>query len=150
MALERKPLGDYIMSRIIKEVVASFPAYDVIKPRKCSLTGLPVFKDNDVVAVSGSRNYKMLTFGSVISYAIENNDDPIESYNDAVERGHDLHWLNKNCVSITSNNEAKETYLELNIGDEILFQGIVFRIDTYWDKSPKLVKVGTKEGYTLI
>jgi hypothetical protein len=49
-----------------------------------------VFKDNDVVAVSGSRNYKMLTFGSVISYAIENNDDPIESYNDAVERGHDF------------------------------------------------------------
>jgi len=138
------------MSRYIKEVVASFPAYDVIKPRKCSLTGLPVFKANDVVAVSGSRNYKMYTFGSVVSYAIANNDDPIESYNSSVACGHDLYWLNKNCVSITSNNEAKETYLELNIGDEILFEGIVFRIDANWDKSPKLVPISSKDEYVLI
>ena len=137
------------MSRYIPEIVDSYPAYDIIKPRKCTLTNLPVFKDNDVVGLKkesrlNSFYYSMFTFGSVVSYAIENNSDPIESYNDAIDRGHDLHWLNSNCVSITSNDEAKETYYEININDEILFEGIVFRVEKDWNNNLKLVKVTTK------
>jgi len=136
------------MSRYIPEIVDSYPAYDIIKPRKCTLTNLPVFKYNDVVGLKKeSRLYSfssMFTFGSVVSYAIKNNSDPIESYNDAIDRGHDLHWLNSNCVSITSNDEAKETYYEININDEILFEGIVFRVEKDWNNNLKLVKVTTK------
>jgi hypothetical protein len=131
--------------RYVPEVVASFPAYDVIKPRICTLTDLPVFKDGDVVALEKPRFYRMFTFGSVVSFSINSNDDPIKSYNDAVERGHDLHWLNSNCVSISSNSVAKETYYEIKIDDEILFEGIVFKVAKDWNDNLKLVKVSTKD-----
>lgn len=130
--------------RYVPEVVASFPAYDIIKPRVCSLTNLPVFSAGDVVGLKKPRFYKMFTFGSVASFAIERNSCPIESYADAVERGHKTHWLNANCVSITAEPRAKETYYEINYGDEILFEGIVFRVEKDWNDNLKLVKVTTK------
>lgn len=132
--------------RYVPEVVASYPAYDLIKPRYCSLTNYPVFKDNDTIAVKlkGKRIESIFTFGSVISYALENNSDPLEAYNDAVERGHKTHWLNANCVTLTAGKREKETHYYLELGDEVLFEGIIFRIEEDWNNNLKLVKVSTK------
>ncbi|MDX1532627.1 MAG: hypothetical protein R3230_00305 [Nitrosopumilaceae archaeon] len=132
--------------RYVPEVVASYPAYDVIKPRKCTLTDYPVFKANDTVAVKlkGKRIESIFTFGSVVSYALENNSDPIESYNNALDHGHPLHWLIPNAVMITAQEREKETHYYLELGDEVLFEGIIFRIEEDWNNNLKLVKVCTK------
>lgn len=129
--------------RYEKTVVASYPAYDVILPRKDSLTDYPVFKAGAEIAVmfSGRRNYKMFTFGSAVSYALENNDDPINSYNECIERGHKTHWLNGNCVTVSNMKEAKKEYYLVELGDEILFEGIVFRVDKASNDNLELVKV---------
>ncbi len=131
--------------RNVSKVVASFPAYDIVAPKVCSLTNLPVFKANETVALKGARVYSIFTFGSVASFAMEMNDCPIESYQDAVEKGHKTHWLNANAVTISADRQAKETHYEINVGDEILFEGLVFRVEKDWNNNLKLVKIETKD-----
>jgi hypothetical protein len=132
--------------RYVKEVVKSYPAYDFIKPRRCMFTDYPEFKADDTVAVmlKRGRTESIFTFGSVVSYALESKRDPIADYNDAVERGHKTHWLNANAVTITAGRTEKEEHYYLELGDEILFEGIVFRIEEDWNNNLKLVKVKTK------
>lgn len=127
------------------KVVASFPAYDVITCPPCSLTNLPVFKAGYRVALKTARAYKIFTFGSVSSFALENNDCPIESYKNAVDKGHKTHWLNANAVTLSANNQEKEIYREINIGDEILFEGIVFSVEKDWNDNLKLVRIESKK-----
>ena len=129
----------------VSKVVASFPAYDVVTPKVCSLTNLPVFKAGETVALQGTRVYGIFTFGSVASFALEMNDCPIESYQDAVEKGHKTHWLNANAVTISADRQAKETHYEINVGDEILFEGIVFKVEKDWNRNLKLIKVESKK-----
>lgn len=131
--------------RYTKTVVASYPAYDVILPRKATLFDYPEFKAGAEIAVmfSGGRNYKMFTIGSVVSYALESTEDPIEAYKECIARGDEAYWLNANCVSITSNNEAKKEYFLVEIGEEILFEGIIFRVEPASNNNLSLVKVGS-------
>lgn len=132
--------------RYEKTVVDSYPAYDVILPRKCTMTDYPVFKDGDEIAVwFGGRSYKIFTFGSVASYALEYNDDPIEAYSDAVEKGHSTHWLNANCIVLSSNKEAKKEYYLVKLGDKVLFEGVVFLVDEVFNNNLELVKIGSKK-----
>lgn len=127
--------------------VASFPAYDVIKPHVCSLTNIPMFNADDVVGVLAPRGYyKQYSFGSAVSYALKNGDDPIASYNREAERNHPTHWLNQCAVSLSSSKQEKKTIYEINVGDEILFEGVVFRVDTAPNDNLKLVKVSTKDA----
>lgn len=134
------------MSRYVPEVVASFPAYDVLKPRVCTLTNLPLFNADDVVGVLAPRGYyKQYSFGSAVSYALKNGDDPIASYAQEVARNHPTHWLNQCAVSLSSSKQEKKTIYEINVGDEILFEGVVFRVDTAPNDNLKLVEVSTKD-----
>ncbi len=130
--------------RNVSKVVASFPAYDIVAPKVCSLTNLPVFKADETVALKGPRVYSIFTFGSVASFAMEMNDCPIESYQRALEKGHKTHWLNANAVTLSAGKRDKETHYEINVGDEILFEGFVFRVEKDWNNNLKLVKVETK------
>lgn len=132
--------------RYVPEVVASYPAYDIIKPRVCQFTNLPVFKSHDVVALKKPRFYKMFTFGSVASFALENGDDPLESYEESKAKGHALYWLNANCVAITAHDEPKETYYEVNYGDEVLFEGKIFTVEKDFNDNLKLVDTGKRKS----
>lgn len=127
--------------------VASFPAYDVIKPHVCSLTNIPMFNAGDVVGVRAPRGYyKQYSFGSAVSYALKNGDDPIASYNREVERNNPTHWLNQCAVSLSSSKQEKKTIYEIDVYDVILFEGIVFRIDSAPNDNLKLVEISTKDA----
>lgn len=129
------------------EIVASYPAYDFVKPNVDSLTNLPLIKAYDTVAVMLKRGRieKIFTFCSVVSSALKSGDDPIAEYNRAVGFGHDLHFAFPNAVVISANEMKKETHYYLELGDKVLFEGIVFRIEEDWNNNLKLVKVATKD-----
>jgi hypothetical protein len=126
-------------------VVASYPGYTIVKPRICGLTNLPVFKNDDTVALKRTRSYKIFTFGSVASFALESGDCPFNSYKMAVERGHKLHWLNANAVVISNMKSATPVHYEIKIGDKILFEGVIFMVEKDWNDNLKLVEVGSKQ-----
>lgn len=132
------------MSRIETVVVDSFPAYDVIKPHTLSPFDLPVFKADDTVGVKAPRGYyKQYSFGSAASYALKNYECPIESYNQTVERNQETHWLNQCAVSLSASKQEKKTIYEINVNDEIIFEGVVFQVKTAPNDNLKLVKIDT-------
>ena len=125
----------------IPVLVANFPAYMIVEKQKLESESHVVFKAGDVVALEGKRAYKMYTFGSVESYALKYDKCPTVSYNEAVARGHETHWLNANAVSITSEKREQKIYEEIKVDDEIMFEGVVFVVKSAPNNNLELVRV---------
>ena len=113
-------------------VIDTFPAYDILKNERLHWQSKrPIIKHGDQIAFQfESRRYgpmwKMFTVGSAASYALENDECPIESYNRELSRGYKTHWVNANAVSITAEKREKEFYYGFEFGDQIHFEGRVF------------------------
>ena len=110
-------------------VVKSFPAYNIAE-REDDSNGHINFTANEVVGIECNGFYRQYTFGSAVSYALKNNQDPIRSYERCVELGHQTHWLNQNSVSITSHPRDKWTVVKISVGQKVKFEGKVFEINT--------------------
>lgn len=123
-------------------LIASFPGYDIVSPQMkdypiygkvARQMAIPV-KAGDVVAIEfksmrGDTLYDMFTFGSVVSYSEKSDECPIRAVERATERGHELHWMNRNSVCISdSKTEAKPTYTGVIWGNVVRFEGRFFTI----------------------
>ncbi len=137
---------------------ASFPAYDVFT-RAASMvveienaeTGEVV--DTEVIEVTASDvlglraprgYYREYQPGSVVSYSLQYNDDPIAAVEDAKKRGHALQWINGCAVAITAHEQAKRRLVKVEIGMVIRFEGIFSRIEKAPNDNLKLVPVKRK------
>jgi hypothetical protein len=116
--------------------VYSCPAYDVVE-----MEGYFVAGDEVSVSLPGKRSRSSFTFGSVMSYALKTNRDPIEAYERDKARGHHLYWLTPHCVSITSHQRERKVYRNLEVGRVIQFEGKNFRVDVARNDNLKLVEV---------
>lgn len=118
--------------------VDSFPAYKVvrrelttaayIKGKRVDISFTEI-QAGDKLGVKTNRGYYNEYYpGSVVSYALENGEDPIEAIETAKSRGHELHWINACAVSITSHSRPQETLILVEPGMVVRFEGKLFTI----------------------
>ena len=149
----------------MNQIIDTCPAYDVIAaPNKIDICEMEIaidmFKAGDTIAIAfESRNHgtlrRMYKFGSVVSYAAEYNECPIQSVEDTKRNmiespyaGHKLHWLNQQSVMITSEKRARRTYFNADFGDVVFFEGRNFRITKTSNNNADLVEVYAEESET--
>lgn len=125
-----------------KEVIAQYPAYDVITLEPAS-NGFINLKDGDKL-ISGSRHTNKFMIGSVVASALKNGRDPIADYNRAVENGHATHFIFGLGSCITAHKRDKETYIYVDFGQHINFEGKVFEIAPAPNQNLRLIEVGER------
>ncbi|PYJ10797.1 MAG: hypothetical protein DMF06_05170 [Verrucomicrobia bacterium] len=121
-------------------VLHDFPAYDVVEPIASAFRGMPVLTAGDELALADSpmQHYKI---SSVASYALQNNDCPIEAVERAKANGHDLHFVFALGTVLTSHKRAKGRYIGIECGREYWFEGKVIRFEPAPNRNLKLVIV---------
>lgn len=135
---------------ISDEVIQDHPAYSIHKPvptRHFDLDRevVKIYAD-DIIGLpfDSTRHgtmYHWFRVGSVVSYALAYCEDPIATYARAKEKGHNLHWLNAMAVSITNQRRAKERRVGMSWGDEVAFEGRLFRIEKAPNQNARLVDI---------
>jgi hypothetical protein len=78
---------------------------------------------------------------SVASYAIANNDCPIKAIERAKKNGHELQFIIPLCSVITSHQRPRETYIEIEYGMVVRFEGLVATIEKDHNDNLKFVPV---------
>lgn len=132
------------MTFIAQTIVSIFPAYTVI--RASSNDGITNINTQDRYVLGRETRshglvYSQYSAGTAASYAIKNNECPIESYNDAVKRGHSTHWISGLGSSISSHKrESYDVYL-LEVGMVVRLEGRLFTIATAPNNNLQLVPV---------
>lgn len=104
------------------------------------------FKAGDVFAVAYTSTrygtmHRFYTFGSVVSYALQNNECPIKSFENAKVNGHETHWANQNATALTAHKQAHRTHVALKVGDVVKFEGREFSIENAPNHNIKLREV---------
>lgn len=69
------------------------------------------------------------TVGTVISYALDNGDDPIAAVRMAVSHGYELAWINQNGGCITSHERPIENCIVIRPGDTIRLEGRCYTVE---------------------
>lgn len=132
------------------ELIQSHPAYDIYaaKPHLHYGTKLtvPIFSAGDEIGLpfetaKYGTMYKFFQFGSVVSFALENYSEPLNAYQQAVERGHKTHWLITLATSISNPPPPKVDKLACNWGDIVMFEGRAFSIKKTSNGNAELVTV---------
>lgn len=113
------------------EILQDYPAYSIHKAPAHCLCDVPVIRAGEPIMVNIPGRFggwKKFAPGSVVSYALQYDDDPIACYERSKELGHKLKWLNACAVSITKEARAKEAYFGFEIGDIVSFEGEKFEL----------------------
>jgi hypothetical protein len=108
------------------KVVYECPAYDIIDRE----VEVPTVKATGRYAVLGCGDDHILaTAGSVVSYALENGQDPIALLDREREHGYPTHWMTVERLSLTSHKQARRQYEALHVGQTIKFEGLSFKLE---------------------
>ena len=109
-------------------LVESFPAYDIYQRDTYDGKFINVTVD-DVLGLKHPRGfYHTFYCGSVISYALSNNDDPIAYYETAKARGEQMYWINARGAMLTAHKRDPEKVIAIEVGTLIKFEGVLFEI----------------------
>ena len=127
----------------MRQVLASYPAFDVVKP----YTALE-FNGEEILNVDDNSEIYMLDLqakfklSSVMSYAIQYNECPIEAYQRAVEKGHNVYYMVALGATISNRKEEKRKLVGLEIGQKIQYMGKIFELKKAPNKNVNLVEIG--------
>ena len=128
--------------------IESYPGYDVVVPKKQDFDGVSGFKvfhgAKLACAWPSIRNpstmiYSLYQVGSVIGYAMEHDDDIEKALKLAEERDHEKHYIFNLGSTISNMRTEKKIYVKVEEGDNIRFEGKMFRVEKTWNKNLKLV-----------
>lgn len=98
--------------------------------------------DGDILGLDSKKGfYREYTPGSVVSYALQYNEDPYYAVERAIENGHKLHWINANGASITSHKQAQRTLIKVELGMVVRFQGLIATIEADHNDNLKFVPI---------
>ena len=110
-------------------LVETFPAYVVFR-READSNGFVNITSSELLGLKHPRGfYDRFRPGSVVGYALEYNECPIEAVAQANERGHALHWINKCATALTSHKQDVEVLVEVTVGMPVRFEGKLFTIE---------------------
>lgn len=121
------------------------PGYDQVVLDVDSRNGLINLKYGDLIQRDG--RLTCYRIASVIGYALDSGDDPIEAYERSKERGEELHWANQCGTMIAANSRKGADRIQVKTGQLVNYEGLVFRIDPAPNDNVRLVEVG-KVKYT--
>jgi len=121
-----------------KTVIASYPAYNVVTLDEIE-PGFINLKSGDKII--SPNHLSKFQINSVVSYALQYNEDPIKSYNDAIERGHETHYIIALGSSLTARKFAKKIYIEVAVGQKIIFEGKKFEVIAANNDNRKLKEI---------
>ena len=109
-------------------LIESFPAYDVFV-RDEDRGFINITSADRLGLNSGKGFYKEFSPGSVVSYALDYNECPMEAVARATERKHPLHWINACGTALTSHKQAKRNLVAVFYGMRVRFEGKLFTIE---------------------
>ena len=120
-------------------LIESSPAFNVFR-READRDGFVNITAADTLALKVSTRsgdfHRTYSAGSVVSYALENNECPIQAIEDCKAKmvsypyaGHKLHWINANGSMLTSHARPAETVIEVILGMRVRFQGLLATIE---------------------
>lgn len=120
-------------------IIEDFPAYSIVAPTDNMLDAdrdeeMPIIRTGQTYAlkIPSQRHghlWHIFTAGTVIDYARQYHEDPVASVLNAMERGHQLRWFNKNAVILSSTRESKRQHIGLTWGQRVWFDGQCFTIE---------------------
>jgi hypothetical protein len=143
------------MSVYTKElaVVAESVAFRIVTrdtQKRFPRDGITVTEYTNIVArdslavAKQTRNHGILhleySANSCVSYALQDNRDPIACYNRAVELGHETHWVNQCASVLSATRSPQKTLVLIHDGMVVLFEGIFFTVKIHGEHV-KLVKI---------
>ena len=105
-------------------IVATYPAYNVVT-REASNGIIQVTANELLITDNNLGIYKV---GTATAYALQYNECPIEAYQDAVNRGHNLYWINACATVITEMKQEKKTCLLVDFDATYCLEGKIFKI----------------------
>lgn len=112
--------------------IGSCPAYDVFKREVDPRVGAINITTKDTLGLKVGRGdrtfYRRYSPGSCASYALQYNECPIAAFDRAVKNGHKTHWLNQDSTVIADCDLKREEVIEVEIGQEVFFEGHLFEI----------------------
>ena len=115
------------------KVIAEFPAYKYLEAAKNRDDHVEVFHDSEFAIAFETRNHGTLhrhfKFGTVVSYVLGYNEDPIAAYKSAIELDQQTHWANSLGACITSSKQAQVDVVVLEWGETVKLEGKVFRLE---------------------
>lgn len=120
-------------------VVAKYPAYTVVKRDTISNNGVVYYNLVARDKLITKKHLGTYTVGSVVSYALEYNENPIEEYNRCVANGHATHWINSDGATISNMKKDPYDVIEVDYGDVVMFEGVLFTIEKAPNNNLKLV-----------
>jgi ribosome-associated protein YbcJ (S4-like RNA binding protein) len=118
-------------------VVQEWPAMLVVS--RGTVGGVVKVKAGEEVVV-GER-LGTFTFGSVVSFAMKNGQCPINSFKQAVDRGHQTHWLNANAAVIHDGPKTQRKVVQLQKDDTVEFEGRRFKLAPASNRNWDLVEL---------
>lgn len=122
-------------------LVESFPAYNIFE-REATSKGWVEITANDILGVKHPKGfYRTYKAGSVVSYALQYNECPIEAVEDAKARGHATRWINALGSMITAHEREAETVIAVRIGMLVRFEGLIATIQADHNNNLKFVAV---------
>jgi len=117
-------------------IIASYPAYDVVEPTRDSCGNIPVVAGQ--VIIVGGRKFRA---GSVVSYMLESGLDPVAAVQRAIENGHPLVWMNPEAAMLTAEKRAKTTHVAVTYQDRIRFEGVTYTLEPAPNNNLEMVRV---------
>ena len=114
----------------------AFPAYVVFEREADSNGFVNITAADELGLDSGKGFYRTYSAGSVVSYALQYNECPIEAVARTKEKmisqphnGHKLHWINANATCISAHKQAQRQLVRVTLGMRVRFEGLLATIE---------------------
>lgn len=122
-------------------LVEQHPAYNVFE-READSTGYVNLTASDRLGLKHPRGFfREYYTGSVVSYALQYNEDPIAAVEDAKAKRQPLHWIGAAGACITSHKRAPTELVLVTIGMKVRFEGLLATIQPDHNNNLKFVPV---------
>ncbi len=131
-------------------VLVSLPAYDVVVREPSYKGGYVEITAEDILGMDSKKGFfYSYSPGSVVSYALENNDDPIAAVEEAKAKNEPLIWISGRGTCLSDSPQARETLVKVEIGMLVRFEGQVTKIAAAPNNNIRFAPVEEEEAAAL-
>ena len=81
------------------------------------------------------------TFGDVFSSALNDGDCPLEELKRAEGFGHEIYWLNQNCIVVSAMAQDQDHAFSVSVGDQVKYAGKIFKVEKEPNNNLALIEV---------
>jgi hypothetical protein len=128
---------DYVIEHGSVFTIVERESFEKFNKNSRKNTKMVNLTDSEMLIIEGSNmKYKI---SSVVSYALKNNQCPIDAYERAIMLGHKTHWINAIPTVLSSTTQPKRKYIKVNFDMIYNFEGKYFRIAEDFNNNLKLV-----------